>query len=159
MHHCDWLRVCVGWAVLAVSAVLSSCVEGDGGSNDTACGELPESGLYATFDNLGEKFCASLTHPQGMLQARNVWAGTSVATIPNAPLICTPAAWNKPWSWHMDTEDLHFAEVTAEVCDGMPSEVEANCGSFGAGQYCPWDAVMVDLRDCDVGSDCPQVPR
>jgi hypothetical protein len=124
------------------------------------CEGVPQNGgLYATFKVGEEQFHASITNPDGMAEARALWAGTSNARIPNAPLICSPEDWNSPWSWHMDPESLRFAEAAIEVCDGTPSYVEANCATFGVGRYCPWGAEMTELRDCGVSLKCPAVPH
>jgi hypothetical protein len=44
-------------------------------------------------------------------------------------------------------EDLTFAELTIELCDGRPSDVERQGTLFGHGRFCPWTAVVVDIRD------------
>lgn len=31
-----------------------------------------------------------------------------------------------PWPWHIDSEDIAMAKVTIELCDGVPSYVEAH---------------------------------
>jgi hypothetical protein len=130
----------------------------DGGEDPPCCQSVP-GGLYATFDVGSEVIHVSFTHPDGMAQVRAVWAGTSSATIPNGELVCGAVPWNPPWHWHMNPESVRMADVTAEVCDGEPSYVEANCATFGAGRYCPWAAAITDLRDCSVDPTCPQVPR
>ena len=45
---------------------------------------------------------------------------------------------NAPWSWHIDPATLEFADMTIEVCDGLPSYVED--GTVTSDQYCPWSA-------------------
>ena len=32
---------------------------------------------------------------------------------------------NEGWSWSLDPADFEFAELTTEVCDGNPSDVES----------------------------------
>jgi hypothetical protein len=49
------------------------------------------------------------------------------------------------WSWHL--EDVEFAEVTIELCDGRPSDVERAGTAFGGGRYCPWSAAVVRIED------------
>jgi hypothetical protein len=41
----------------------------------------------------------------------------------------------------MDPDDFEFAEVTTEVCDGIPSDVES--GLVTSDRYCPWSAQVV----------------
>jgi hypothetical protein len=42
-----------------------------------------------------------------------------------------------------------MAEVTIELCDGVPSYAEAHLDDRIAtvGYFCPWSAELVDLRD------------
>jgi hypothetical protein len=47
------------------------------------------------------------------------------------------------WSWHL--EDLRFAEVTIELCDGRPSDVERAGSQFGGGRFCPWTAAVTRI--------------
>jgi hypothetical protein len=54
---------------------------------------------------------------------------------------------NAPWSWHIDPDSLEFADMTIEVCDGLPEYVED--GTLTSDTYCPWNAVVVDLRPLD----------
>ena len=144
------------FVALITIAVLASCSDDSG----SCCKGLPQNGgLYATFDATGEQFHASITNANGIAEARALWTGSSSPRFPASPLICDAVDWNSPWSWHMDPENLRFAEIAAEICDGTPSYVEANCKTFGGGRYCPWSAQMVELRDCDAGPECPSVPH
>ena len=52
---------------------------------------------------------------------------------------------NRGWSWHL--VDVSFAEVTIELCDGRPSDVEKAGVSFGGGRFCPWTARVVAIND------------
>ena len=147
-----WSAFCRSTAVALLAApALSGCT-------DDAASDGP-AGLLATIAVGEETFHVSITHPDGAAQARALWNGSSEATIPAGELVCEPTAWNEPWTWHLAPDSVRFAEVTAEVCDGAPSYVEEHCASFGAGQYCPWSAELVDLRDCTADPGCPQVPR
>jgi len=119
---------------------------------------LPCSGLYAKFGVIDEFFHVSITNPAGIEQAIALWEGRSQATIPVGTLVCKPIAWNSPWSWYLEPTTLEFGEAAVEVCDGRPSYVEADCSAFGP-TYCPWAAVLVELRDCRTNPDCPVMPR
>ena len=50
---------------------------------------------------------------------------------------------NAPWSWHIDPATLEFADVTTEVCDGLPSYVED--GTLTSDTYCPWSADVIAI--------------
>ena len=129
---------------------------GPGGSGGGSCAP-PSDGLYATFDVEGETFSSQITSPTGVDEALALWAGASTAKIPNGALVCSPAPFNCPWSFHQDPATIEFADVTTEVCDGKPSYVDAHCTAFGA-RYCPWSAKLVELRDCRTDPACPPVP-
>jgi hypothetical protein len=62
------------------------------------------------------------------------------ARIPNGRVVAGTGV-NVGWSWHV--EDVEFAELTTEVCDGRPSDVEREGVSFGGGRFCPWTARVV----------------
>ena len=79
-----------------------------------------------------------------------LWAGRSDATIPVGLLVPEPVSWNQPWSWHLDPASVVFGEVTIEACNALPSYLEQNLGKFGD-RFCPWPAVLVDLRGPDGG--------
>ena len=50
---------------------------------------------------------------------------------------------NEPWSWHIDPSTLEFADMTIEVCDGLPSYVED--GTVTSDRFCPWSAELVSI--------------
>jgi hypothetical protein len=52
---------------------------------------------------------------------------------------------NAGYSWHLDPTTVEFVDVTIELCDGMPSYVEANVDYYvdTVKQYCPWGAKVV----------------
>ncbi len=64
-------------------------------------------------------------------------------TIPNGRIVAGTEV-NRGWSWHL--EDVTFADVTIEVCDGRPSDVEREGVSFGGGRFCPWSAEVVSIE-------------
>ena len=123
------------------------------------CSSKPSDGVYATFRVANEYFYASITDPTGINQAIALWRGRSNARIPNGSLVCQPVDWNCGWSWHLDPASVRFAEIAAEVCDGRPSYVERNCSGFGGGRFCPWSALLVELRDCRSDPSCPVMAR
>ena len=68
---------------------------------------------------------------------------------PHANVVEQIIAYNKAWSWHIDPEDITMAENTIELCDGLPSYVEAHLDDWIAtvGYFCPWAAELVALKD------------
>jgi hypothetical protein len=51
---------------------------------------------------------------------------------------------NSPWTWHLDPSSIEFADLTTEVCDGLPSFVED--GSLTSDRYCPWSAEVLSVE-------------
>ena len=124
-----------------------------------AAQSLPGSGLLATFKVGNETFKSNITSPASINDAILVWRGKSNKKIPVGQLSCTAAGWNSPWHWQQLASTVVMAHSTVEVCDGAPSYVEAHCSTFGGGYYCPWMAIMIDLRDCRTSSLCPRVSK
>lgn len=120
---------------LAVTVLVSAC--GDG--TPTA----PSSGALVTFGVANETFRVSLTSPSQIVAARAAQNGGR-AQIPNGRIVPGTQA-NTGWSWHL--EDVRFAEVTIELCDGRPSDVERQGIAFGGGRFCPWSATIVRIDD------------
>lgn len=106
-----------------------------------------ETGVSAWFTVGDEDLYAWVTNPQTIQQLYDLSNGTSQASIPNGKLKRGPGQdqHNSPWSWHFDPNDIEMAEVTIEVCDGLPSYVEDHLGDFG--RYCPWSAELKSLTD------------
>lgn len=102
----------------------------------------PSSSAIVTFQVANEIFRVSLSSRAQVDAARAARDG-GPATIPNGRIVAGTQV-NTGWSWHL--EDVEFAEVTAEVCDGRPSDVERAGPSYGLGRYCPWGATVIDIR-------------
>ncbi|HET9441612.1 MAG TPA: hypothetical protein VFO52_15655 [Longimicrobiales bacterium] len=52
---------------------------------------------------------------------------------------------NTGYGWHLHPETVEFVDATIELCDGMPSYVQAHIGYYvdTVKQYCPWGARVV----------------
>jgi hypothetical protein len=111
-----------------------------------ACDDSPTSPspeAIVTFEVGGEMFRVGLTTDEQIAAARAAQSG-GPATIPNGR-IETGEEVNTGWSWHL--EDVEFAAITAEVCDGRPSDVERAGPSYGGGRFCPWSAHIVQIQE------------
>jgi hypothetical protein len=108
-------------------------------------------GVLATFDVHGEVFHAWVINAEAIDALFALREGNSTATIPIGRVRRGPgqAAYNAPWRWHFDPEQFAFADATIELCDAMPSFVDENLRYFSktVRTYCPWGAVLVDVRD------------
>ena len=79
--------------------------------------------------------------PELVDHAERLLAGEPIAAIPLGTVVRDSPGPNAPWSWHIDPATLEFADMTIEVCDGLPSYVEDR--TVTSDQYCPWSAKVI----------------
>jgi hypothetical protein len=96
-----------------------------------------------TFRVADETFRIYLLGQRG-IDAAHQAANGGRASIPNGRILDGTGV-NAGWSWHL--EDVEFAELTTEVCDGRPSDVERRGVSFGGGRFCPWTARVISTEE------------
>jgi hypothetical protein len=98
----------------------------------------------ATFEVAGvETYKIELDTPALVKHAEQLLKGENVAAIPLGRVVRDSPGVNKPWSWHIDPKTLQFAQVTIEVCDGLPSYVEDR--TVTSPDYCPWSAKVIKI--------------
>ena len=101
------------------------------------------SAVLVTFEvNEGERFRVLLTDPLDQAAAARLLAGAEGPDIPNGRIVRATGV-NEGWSWSIDPRDFEFAELTTEVCDGNPSDVETR--ELTSERYCPWSARVVEI--------------
>lgn len=128
-------RLAVVVSILPVVLVVAGCSSG------------PEP-TVATFEVAGgEQFRIELATPELVEHAKGLLAGESLAAIPNGVVVRGDSSVNAPWSWHIDPATLEFANVTIEVCDGIPQHVEDEIVS--SDRFCPWSARVVAVEGPD----------
>jgi hypothetical protein len=106
-------------------------------------GCTPDRNPVATFQVVDEQYKIELATPELVEHAQALLAGESVASIPNGIVVRDDPGPNAPWSWHIDPATLEFADMTIEVCDGLPSYVED--GTVTSDRFCPWSAQIVSI--------------
>ncbi len=106
-------------------------------------------GILVTFDVSGEPYSIFVTDEDTIGEVLAVERGESRATIPSGKLVRGSVAYNKPWSWHVDPGDVLMAEMTIELCDGLPSHVEADVDYWieSVKRFCPRTAKIVKVED------------
>lgn len=93
----------------------------------------------AVFGVTGETFRIELVGADNLAHARALLAGAGDGPIPNGILVLgDDGGVNAPWSWHIDPATLEWADMTTEVCDGSPSQIQD--GTFSYERFCPWSA-------------------
>ena len=104
----------------------------------------PEAPGVATFEIEGQRFRIELSIPELVRHAKRLLEGEDVAAIPVGRIVRGDPSVNEPWSWHIDPQTLEFADLTTEVCDGLPEFVED--GTLTSDTYCPWLAKVVAVE-------------
>ena len=120
--------------------MILSCVSlACGGDGPTA----PSRGALVTFRVADETFRVDLLDERRINAAYQA-ANGGRARIPSGRVVIGTGV-NVGWSWHL--VDVEFAELTTEVCDGRPSDVEREGVLFGGGRFCPWTARVVSIEE------------
>ena len=132
----------IGLALLGLVFLLASV--GCSGSELSLSG-----GILVTFDVGGESYSVFITNEETIEDVFAVRHGESNATIPSGRLVRGSVDYNEPWSWHVNSEDIVMSELTIELCDGLPSHVEADVDYWvdTVERFCPWSAKIAEIRD------------
>jgi hypothetical protein len=101
--------------------------------------------VVVTLEVVGETYRILLTDPADIAVARELLAGNEAPSIPNGKVVRGDPGVNTGYSWHIDPNDIEWADMTIELCDGRPSDVEAN--SISGDRFCPWSAEVVAVDD------------
>lgn len=102
--------------------------------------------MVVTFRVVAEEYRIRLTDPADIAIARQLLAGEEAPRIPNGLIVRgSDGGVNTGYSWYIDPESLEFAEMTTEVCDGLPSFVED--GSLTGDRFCPWAAEVIAISE------------
>ena len=105
-----------------------------------------EQGVIVTFRVANaEQYKIRLTDPTDIEVARKLLDGKEGPRIPNGAVIRGSADVNIGYSWHIDPDTVEFADVTTEICDGLPSDVEK--GLITSDHYCPWSAKVIAIDE------------
>ena len=134
------LRAALLGAVVLVAAACSGAGDASPSASPAAAGPV-----VVTFEVAGgEQFRVLLTDPADIAIANRLVAGEDAPSIPNGRVLRGVTGVNDGFTWSLDPDDFEFADVTIEVCDGIPSDVEK--GLVTSDHYCPWSAVIADIQ-------------
>jgi len=102
------------------------------------------SGWLFTVDVNGERFKVLVKDPELAGVFRSMLRGERGGVV-TGELRAGDGGFNKPWSWHLDPDTVRVADLTIELCDGMPSFVEAELDYWlnVVKRYCPWSGRVV----------------
>jgi len=132
--------------IAIVALLVTGCGHGDAG---TTTSTRDGGSVIAEFETPdGETYRVLLTGDAAET-ARRAFAAGENPGIPNGRIRPGDGGINAGHDWHI--EDVEFADMAIEVCDGTVSYIddlgfEEYTAQHGD-RYCPWDADLVDLAD------------
>jgi hypothetical protein len=94
-----------------------------------------------------EEYRIRLTDPMDIEFARQLLNDEAAPSIPNGLVVRGESDVNVGYTWHIDPDSVDFVDVTTEVCDGLPSDVEQ--GIITSEYYCPWAAEVIAIEEPD----------
>jgi hypothetical protein len=132
-------------ATVAAGLAVAGCAPDDRNAGaGTSPTIAPDAPVIVTFEvNEGDRFRVLLTERDDIDIAHRLLAGEDGPDIPNGRIVHETGV-NQGWSWSLDPADFEFADVTIEVCDGVPADVES--GDLTSERYCPWSARVVAVE-------------
>ncbi|HWL01804.1 MAG TPA: hypothetical protein VNQ52_05450 [Microbacteriaceae bacterium] len=123
----------VALVVLVTAAIIGTIQSSGAGSANPV----------ATIRVVDETYRIELANPEVLEIAEQLLAKEIPPMIPNGLVVRGDPGPNAPWSWHIDPASLEWADMTTEVCDGLPSFVED--GTVTSEWYCPWSAEVIAI--------------
>ncbi len=97
--------------------------------------------VVVTFESGGEHYRVELVESDDIARARTLLENGSGPAIPNGRIKRGETGVNAGYSWSIDPLDIEFADITTEVCDGVPKDV--GLASWSSDRFCPWTARVV----------------
>jgi hypothetical protein len=122
----------------------------------TLAGGFPAGSVIVTFKVESETYRVLVTDADDIAIVNKLLAGDEAPGIPNGVVVRGDPSVNTGWSWHIDPATLDFADVTTEVCDGLPSFVEND--EISGDRYCPWSAKVVAVEPANPGAASGDLP-
>ena len=125
--------------LLAARAVLSSCH----GASGPGTAYFKVAGATEA-----DTFVIALTDPATIAEARALASGQEPSKHVTGLVVAEPAPYNAPWSFHLDSASISFAEMSIEVCDAATSYVEEHLAEVGGAflpgrRWCPWSSRVI----------------
>ena len=130
-----------------------AAIEPEGGGSDgpSDAGELcaeRTGGALITFQVVGETLTVWVTD-DGFIDEAIRLREAGEQRIPVFDTLIDGQDCDAQWSFHPDPESVSFADFTIELCDGLPSHIEADKSYWvgTVGSYCPWSAQVIAVDD------------
>ena len=87
-----------------------------------------------------EQFRVRIDNALLATKARRMMSRQEDQQIINGELARGDGGFNTGYDWHMKPNTIQFADVTIEVCDGRPSDIQGDIDYWvdTVKRYCPW---------------------
>jgi glucose/arabinose dehydrogenase len=102
-------------------------------------------GAVVTLDISGESLAVWIANDAFIDTAKQLLA-TGKRMIPSFTL-ADGRDCDSQWTWHPDPLSVAWGDAAIEVCDGLPSDVEADKAYWFSIGFCPWTAVVTAVDD------------
>jgi len=98
-------------------------------------------------DRAAERYTTWVTTPAFIDEAKRLLAAGE-RRVPSFKVLDGTECDGK-WSFHLDPVDASFADFTIEICDAVPSYIQANKADWLSKnlRWCPWSAKVVSVDD------------
>lgn len=95
-----------------------------------------------------EQFVMGVTDPRTIKDAMDSISGDR-RLIPIGTLARGDGGFNTGYRWHLIPDSVRMADLTIELCDGLPSGVEGDLDYWlgTVKQFCPWQARVTERLD------------
>jgi hypothetical protein len=127
-----------GLAFLLIAALFGA------GCDEAPTEPSPNDAVFRVQACQNQQFNVRITNP-GVIQEAEQLIGAADQRILTGELRAGSGLFNRPYSWHMDPATVDFADLTIEVCDGCPNDVQQNLDYWlnTVGRFCPWTSRIV----------------
>ena len=136
-------RIACSAIIGAALIALTACSSATSPVVRTTPAPQPEGTVVTLRVAEAEEYKLLLTDPDDIAVARQLLAGDEAPRIPNGVVVRGTPGVNTGYSWHIDPASVEFVDMTMEVCDGKPSDVEQQI--ITSDRYCPWSAQVVAI--------------
>jgi hypothetical protein len=115
---------------------------------DPACAER-SGGALVTFDVHGETLRVWSTNADFIARATQLLGNEDFHPTPLFERVIAGYDACTGRRWSVDPERMSFADFTTEVCDAVPSYIDANLAGWvsAPGNYCPWGPRVVAVEE------------
>ncbi len=111
---------------------------------DSAHSPEQPAGQYFVVQVANEQFTMFVTDPLTIQLAVANFEGRN-QMHPTGRIMAGNGGFNQPWEWQFIPESIRMAEVSIEVCDGLPSYVNSHLNDFISVGYCPWSGQIIQI--------------